>query len=145
MNFTKSETFIKQIYVISFSYDSKRSCLATKILKIHAVGKKCQIGTSWKIATIILSQWLFFKRCQFGTFFLLHRFSKFLWLNYFFLIHLKYSSHILVEKVHSIQENPKFSITKTVNCNFLILPSTEFDFFNFSSFLTFTMIPGNQN
>ena len=32
--------------VINILNGLKRSCLAKKILKIHAVGKKCQIGTS---------------------------------------------------------------------------------------------------
>ena len=107
--------------------------------------KSAKLAPFEKQPTIILSWWLFFERCQFGTFFLLHGFSKFLWLNNFFLSHLKYLPHILIEKVVLIEENPIFSITKTVNSSFLILPSTELDFFNYFIFLTFARIPGNQN
>ena len=71
--------------------------------------------------------------------------SEFSCLNNNFLSHLKYLPYISIEKILLIQENPKFSITKTVNCSFIILPSTELDFFNYFSFLTFVRIPGNQN
>ena len=53
-----------------------RSCLATKILKIQAVEKKCQIANFRKVATILVPWWLIFKTCQFGTSFLLHGFLK---------------------------------------------------------------------
>ena len=45
--------------------DLKRSFLATKIFKIHAVEKKCQIGKFWKLATLALRLWLLFKIANF--------------------------------------------------------------------------------
>ena len=43
------------------------------------------------------------KRCQFGTFELLHGFSNFLWLNNFFLGLMKKSVYKVVQKVSQTQ------------------------------------------
>ena len=115
------------------------SCLHVySILHIYCLFRKsptCRIIPSYRIIR-------FWKKCQPADLF--HPAGLFDTIEYF-LSHLKYLPHILIEKVVLIQENPKFSITKTVNSSFLILPSTELDFFNYFSFLTFARIPGNQN
>ena len=54
VGFTKSETLFEQSYVMTFLYGFKRIYFDTKILKIHAVTQKCQIGTLSKIATVAL-------------------------------------------------------------------------------------------
>ena len=145
MGFLVLNVLFQKKCVMNTSNGLKRSYLTTKILKIYAVGKKCQIGTFWKIAHDHTVMVAIFWKLPIWHFLPTAWIFKFLWLNNYFLSHLKYLPHILIEKVVLIQENPKFSVTKTVNSNFLILPSTELDFFNYFSFLTFVRIPGNQN
>ena len=112
----------------------KKKLFSNKKIKIYAEGKKCKIGTFWKIATITLSLWLFFERCKFGIF-LLHEFSKFLWVINNFSSYLDYLSHILTEKILLMSENPNFSITKRIK---LLYFATNILIIDFSSALVRT-------
>ena len=76
LEFSLVKSIFQPICLMNIPNGLKRSCLATKILKIQAVENKCQIGNFRKIATILVPQWLIFKSCQFGTSFLLHGFLK---------------------------------------------------------------------